>query len=192
MIRKLYAWTLSLAKHPQALWALAIIAFLESSVFPIPPDILMIPMILVQPKRAFFIASIALTASVAGGLLGYLIGATLYEEVGRPILSFFGKAEIAEEFNSRFNKLGFWPVLIAGLTPIPYKIVTIMSGWASAPIGAFFIASVLSRGLRFFVVAFLLWKYGEKINNFIQRQLNVLFILFVILIIIGFGLTKIV
>lgn len=190
MIRRLYAWTLALAGHPQALWALAIIAFLESSVFPIPPDILMIPMILVQPKRAFFIASIALTASVAGGLLGYFIGASLYDEVGQPILSFLGKEEIAEEFNSRFNELGFWPVLIAGLTPIPYKIVTIMSGWASAPIGAFVVASVLARGIRFFVVAFLLWKYGEKINNFIQGQLNLLFILFVILLIIGFGLTN--
>ena len=118
MIRKLYAWTLALAGHPQALWALAIIAFLESSVFPIPPDILMIPMILAQPKKAFFIASVALIASVAGGLLGYLIGATLYDEVGQPVLSFLGKTDIAEEFNSRFNELGFWPVLILSLIHI--------------------------------------------------------------------------
>ena len=192
MIRKLYAWTLALAGHPQALWALAIIAFLESSVFPIPPDILMIPMILAQPKKAFFIASVALIASVAGGLLGYLIGATLYDEVGQPVLSFLGKTDIAEEFNSRFNELGFWPVLIAGLTPIPYKIVTIMSGWASAPIGAFVVASICARGIRFFVVAFLLWKYGEQINNFIQRKLNLLFIILMLLLIAGFGLTKLI
>ena len=115
MIRKLYAWTLALAGHPQALWALAIIAFLESSVFPIPPDILMIPMILVQPKRAFFIASIALTASVAGGLLGYFIGASLYDEVGQPVLSFLGITEIAEELSKRFARTIFANFLITSL-----------------------------------------------------------------------------
>ena len=176
MIKKLYAWTLSLAAHPRALWALAILSFLESSVFPIPPDILMVAMILSQPKRAFLIAGITLIASVMGGIFGYFIGAflslvTKIEQVkGVPI-----------EFNSRFNDLGFWPVLIAGLTPIPYKIVTITSGWASVPITTFIMASIISRGIRFFLVAMLLWLYGEKINKFIQTWMNVLFILFIII-----------
>jgi|TARA_B100000767_G_scaffold47370_1_gene42051 membrane protein YqaA with SNARE-associated domain len=191
MIKKLYAWTLSLAAHPKALWALAILSFLESSVFPIPPDILMVAMILSQPKRAFLIAGITLTASVIGGIFGYFIGAFLFDEVGYPILNFLGKGAMAIEFNSRFNNLGFWPVLIAGLTPIPYKIVTITSGWASVPLTTFIIASIISRGIRFFLVAVLLWLYGEKINNFIQTWMNVLFILFIIILIGGFGMLKI-
>ena len=192
MIKKLYAWTVSLASHKRALWALGLIAFLEASIFPIPPDILMIPMILVQPKRAFTIASIALFGSVLGGLLGYFIGSTLYEEIGYPIISFFGKEELADQFNRRYNNLGFWPVVIAGLTPIPYKIVTIMSGWASAPIGSFLIASILARGLRFFILAILLWKYGEKIKSFIEKRLSILFILFILALFMGFGLVKLI
>ena len=152
----------------------------------------MIPMILVQPRRAFTIASIALLGSVLGGLLGYFIGSALYEEIGYPIISFFGKQELADQFNLRYNNLGFWPVLVAGLTPIPYKIVTIMSGWASAPIGSFLFASIIARGLRFFILAILLWKYGEKIKNFIEKRLTILFILFIITLLIGFGLVKLI
>jgi len=140
MIRKLYDWTMSLADHPRALWVLAFVSFIESSVFPIPPDVLMIPMILARPSRAFVIAGVAMVASVLGGMLGYIIGAFAFETIGEPILSALGKEDAAVRFNERFNDLGFWPVLIAGLTPFPYKIITIMSGWSAMPLGTFIIS----------------------------------------------------
>lgn len=191
MLKKTYIWTLSLANHRLALWALAFISFLESSVFPIPPDILMIPMILSRPNRAFLIAAVALFASVLGGLLGYAIGALFYEQIGFPLLSFLGKAELVSQFNIRFNDLGFWPILIAGLTPIPYKIITIVSGWSSVPVTTFVLTSIVSRGLRFFFVATLLWYYGEAIDNFIRKKLGLLFIVFILILIGGFGFIKI-
>jgi len=191
MLKKTYIWTLSLANHRLALWALAFISFLESSVFPIPPDILMIPMILSRPNRAFLIAAVALFASVLGGLLGYAIGALFYEQIGFPLLSFLGKAELVSQFNNRFNDLGFWPILIAGLTPIPYKIITIVSGWSSVPLTTFVLTSIVSRGLRFFFVATLLWYYGEAIDNFIRKKLGLLFIVFILILIGGFGFIKI-
>lgn len=129
MIRRLYNWTLALADSPYALWALAFVAFLESSVFPIPPDIIMIPMILARPNRAFLIAAVALVASVTGALLGYYIGASLFDVVGKPMLEFYGKTDAAEQFNQRFQDWGAWAVLIAGVTPFPFKVITIMSGW---------------------------------------------------------------
>ena len=188
MIKKLYAWTVSLASHRRALWALGVIAFLEASIFPIPPDILMIPMILVQPRRAFTIASIALLGSVLGGLLGYFIGSALYEEIGYPIISFFGKQELADQFNLRYNNLGFWPVLVAGLTPIPYKIVTIMSGWASAPIGSFLFASIIARGLRFFIVSYLSYKFGDIFSKFMKTAAAKWFTILGIMIVLIFAL----
>ena len=120
MIRKLYDWTISMADHPRALWVLAFIAFIESSVFPIPPDVLMIPMILAAPHRAWLIASVALVSSVLGGMLGYAIGAFAYDEVGQPILQALGKGDAMAAFNTRFNDFGFWAVLTAGITPFPY------------------------------------------------------------------------
>ena len=148
MIQRLYDWTLSLAEHPRALWALAIVAFVESSFFPIPPDIIMIPMIIARPNRAFLIAGIALVSSVLGGLLGYAIGAFAYEAIGQPILAALGKGDAMAEFSSRFNDLGFWAVLTAGVTPFPYKVITIMSGWTGMPMGDFITTSNIARGLR--------------------------------------------
>ena len=120
MIQRLYNWTLSMAEHPHALWVLALVSFVESSVFPIPPDILMIPMILAAPSRAFVIAGVALVSSVLGGLLGYAIGALAFDTIGQPILQALGKTDSMEAFNGRFNDVGFWAVLIAGITPFPY------------------------------------------------------------------------
>ena len=117
MIRRLYDWTMQLADHPRAMWALAVVAFVESSVFPIPPDVIMIPMILKRPDRAWAIAGVALAASVIGGLLGYAIGALAYEQIGQPILAAMGKADAMQAFNARFNDFGFWAVLGAGITP---------------------------------------------------------------------------
>lgn len=186
MLRRLYDWTLSLAHSPYALWALAFVAFIESSVFPIPPDLLMIPMIIAAPHRAFIIAGIATVASVAGGLLGYAIGMFAYDSLGQPILESLGKADSMEAFNTRFNDAGFWAVLVAGLTPFPYKVITIMSGWTAMPLGTFVITSVLARALRFFIIAALLWKFGAQIRDFIERRLGLVFVAFCILLIGGF------
>lgn len=191
MIRRLYDWTLGLVQHRHALWALAVVAFVESSFFPIPPDILMIPMIIARPRRAWLIAGVALVASVLGGLLGYAIGALAFESLGQPILASLGKAEAMAEFSTRFNDMGFWAVLVAGVTPFPYKVITIMSGWTGMPLGTFIMTSILARGLRFFVVAGLLWRFGAPIRDFIERRLGLMFTLAVALLIGGFMVVKV-
>ena len=190
MIRGLYNWTMRLADHPRALWALAIVAFVESSVFPIPPDVIMIPMILKRPDRAWIIAGVALVASVIGGMLGYAIGALAYEQIGQPVLAAMGKGEAMESFNTRFNDFGFWAVLTAGVTPFPYKVITIMSGWTGMPLVTFFATSILARGLRFFIVAALLWKFGAPIRDFIERRLGLMFVLFVLCLLGGFYVVR--
>ncbi len=190
MIKALYDWTMNLAAHPRAIWALAFIAFIEASVFPIPPDVLMIPLILAQPKRAWLIATVALVASVAGGLLGYTIGAFFYESIGAPILESLGKEHAVIEFNDRFNDFGFWAVLGAGVTPFPFKVITILSGWTAMPIWIFISTAIIARALRFYIVAALLWKFGEPIRDFIEKRLGLMFILFVALLVGGFYLVK--
>jgi membrane protein YqaA with SNARE-associated domain len=190
MLKSLYSWTLSLASGPYALWALAVVSFVESSVFPIPPDILMIPMILATPHRAFLIAGVCTVASVVGGVLGYLIGALFYDTIGAPILESLGKADSMAEFNTRFNDFGFWAVLIAGLTPFPYKVITIMSGWTGMPIATFVITSIIARALRFFLVAALLWRFGAPIRDFIERRLGLMFTVFIALLLGSFLLVR--
>jgi membrane protein YqaA with SNARE-associated domain len=190
MLQRLYDWTLSLAQHPHALWALAIVSFVESSFFPIPPDIIMIPMIIARPNRAFLIAGVALVASVLGGMMGYAIGAFAYETIGQPILAALGKGDAMEAFATRFNDVGFWAVLAAGVTPFPYKVITIMSGWTAMPLGTFFVTSILARGLRFFIVAALLWKFGAPIRDFIEKRLGLMFTLFILLLVGGFAAVK--
>ncbi|MEM1066706.1 MAG: YqaA family protein [Pseudomonadota bacterium] len=190
MIRSLYDWTISLASTRYALWALAIVAFVESSVFPIPPDVLMIPMIIAQPRKAFQIAALCTVSSVLGGLAGYWIGMGLFDTVGRPVLEFYGKDSYFDEFAVRYNEWGAWAVLIAGVTPFPYKVITIMSGATGLNLAVFLIASVIARGLRFFVVATLLWKFGEPIRDFIEKRLGLMFILFCVLLIGGFYVVR--
>lgn len=190
MLRKLYDWTLSLADSRHALWALAFVAFVESSVFPIPPDILMIPMIIARPSRAFVIAGIATVSSVLGGLLGYYIGWGLFESVGRPVLEFYGKDAYFEDFATRYNEWGAWAVLIAGVTPFPFKVITILSGSTGLNLGIFVVASIIARGLRFFIVAALLWKFGTPIREFIEKRLGLMFTLFVVILLGGFYLVK--
>ena len=190
MIRRLYDWTMQLADHPRAMWALAVVAFVESSVFPIPPDVIMIPMILKRPDRAWAIAGVALAASVIGGLLGYAIGALAYEQIGQPILAAMGKADAMQAFNTRFNDFGFWAVLTAGMTPFPYKVITIMSGWTGMPLFTFIATSILARGLRFYIVAGLLWKFGAPIRDFIERRLGLMFALFVAILLGGFYVVR--
>jgi len=190
MIRSLYDWTISLAASRHALWALALVAFVESSVFPIPPDVLMIPMILAAPRRAWLIAGVALVASVLGGLAGYFIGAGLFETVGRPVLEFYGKTDAADEFAQRFNDYGAWAVLVAGVTPFPFKVITIMSGWTGLSLPVFILSSIVARGLRFYIVAVLLWKFGSPIRDFIERRLGLVFTVFVVLLVGGLYLVK--
>ncbi|PTX02421.1 YqaA family protein [Pararhodobacter aggregans] len=186
MLRRLYDWTIALAAHPRALWALAFVAFIESSVFPIPPDALMIPMIIATPRRAFLIAGVATISSVLGGLLGYAIGALAFDQLGYPILQALGKGDAVLEFNERFNDLSFWPVLIAGLTPFPYKVITIMSGWTGLSLTTFVVTSILARAGRFFLVATLLHYFGAPIRDFIERRLGLMTVLFVVLLLGGF------
>ncbi|MGR3814720.1 MAG: YqaA family protein [Cognatishimia activa] len=186
MLKPLYDWTMRLAEHPRALWVLAIISFVESSVFPIPPDVLMIPLILAAPHRAWLIALVATVSSVLGGLLGYGIGFFAFEQIGQPILEALGKLDRIEEFNATFNDAGFWAVLGAGITPFPYKVITIMSGWTGMPIMTFLVTSIVARGLRFFIVAALLWKFGAPVRDFIERRLGLVFTAFFVLLIGGF------
>lgn len=190
MIKRLYEWTIALASGPYALWALAAVAFAESSFFPIPPDVVMIPMIIARPNKAFLIAAVALAASVLGGMFGYYIGYGVFETIGQPVLEFYGKSDAATEFSAKFNEYGAWAVLIAGVTPFPYKVITIMSGWTGLHFGVFMVASVIARGLRFFVVAWLLWKFGAPIRDFIEKRLGLMFTLFVLLLGAGFYAVK--
>ena len=190
MMAHLYTRFLDLAQHPKALWVLAFVAFAESSIFPIPPDILILPMVLAAPSRAWLIAGVAMVASVTGGLLGYSIGALMFEQLGQPILQALGKVGAMEKFSQQFNDLGFWAVLTAGLTPFPYKVITIMSGWTGLPLGTFIATSLLARGLRFFIIAALLWKVGKPIRNVIERRLGLVSVAFALTLLGGFVLMK--
>jgi len=190
MLRRFYIWVLGLAQSRNALWALGFVSFVESSVFPIPPDVLMIPMILARPSRAWLIAGVALTASVAGGMLGYWIGAALFETVGQPVLAFYGKDAYFDEFAARYNEWGAWAVLIAGVTPFPFKVITIMSGATGLSVPVFIVASIIARGLRFSVVAALLWRIGAPISIFIERRLGLMFTLFVVILLGGFYIVR--
>ncbi|MEL6509155.1 MAG: YqaA family protein [Pseudomonadota bacterium] len=190
MIRRLYDWTLSLAETRYALWALAAVAFMESSFFPIPPDLLMIPMILARPNRAFLIATVCLVASVLGGLLGYAIGALAYDTLGAPVLTALGKEAYFDQFTARYNEWGIWVVLTAGVTPFPYKVITILSGATALNLPVFILTSIVARGLRFFIVAGLLWKFGPPIRDFIEKRLGLMFTLFIILLFGSFYLVR--
>ncbi|CUH53825.1 YqaA family protein [Shimia marina] len=190
MLQSLYDRTLSLADHPRALWALAAVSFIESSFFPIPPDVLMIPMILAAPSRAWLIALVALVSSVMGGLLGYAIGSFAFEQIGEPILTSLGKADAVAEFSTRFNDFGFWAVLGAGITPFPYKVITIMSGFTGMPLATFMATSVLARGIRFFLVAALLRSFGAPIRDFIEKRLGLITTLFLTLLFGGFLIVR--
>lgn len=190
MLRPIYDWTMDQATRPHALWMLALISFAESSFFPIPPDILLIPMILAQRERAFLIAFVCTVASVIGGLAGYAIGYLLYDTVGLPILDLYGYAEKFESFQASYNEYGAWIVFGAGLTPFPYKVITIASGVTQLDLGVFTLASILARGLRFFVLAALLWYWGRPIKRFIEANFGWLSVAFFVLLVGGFALLK--
>lgn len=187
-MRRLYDWTLGLAAHPHALFALWLVAFVESSVFPIPPDVVMIPMILAVRDQAWKIATIATLGSVLGGLFGYGLGAFLFAQVGQPVLDFYGRAESLEQFRAGYQDWGAWIVFGAGVTPFPYKVITIASGAMDLNLGVFTVSSVLARGARFFMLAGLLWFFGVPIRAFVEKYLNILAVLFFALLLGGFAL----
>ena len=172
MLRKLYARVMALAASPNAAWWLALIAFAESSFFPIPPDALLVPMALARPRSAWKFAVICTMASVVGGALGYLIGFAVFDQVARPILNVYGYGAAYAAFQAKFQEYGLWIILVKGLTPIPYKIVTIAAGAARFDFWLFMMASVLTRGLRFFLVATLLHFFGDAVRHFIEKRLT--------------------
>lgn len=186
MLQSLYDRTMALAGHRHALWVLAAVAFAESSVFPIPPDVLIIPMVLAAPTRAWRVALVATLASVLGGLLGYAIGAGLYDSVGRPILEFYGQTDRFESFQESYNEWGAWIVAGAGFTPFPYKVITIASGVTNLDLSVFMTASALSRGARFALEVAMLWWLGPPIRVFIERHLPILTLVFFVLLLGGF------
>ena len=186
MLRRTYDRVMALSERPHALTALAAVSFVESSFFPIPPDVLLIPMVLAAPTRAWRIAFVCTVASVAGGMFGYALGYFLFESLGRPLLDFYGYAAKFAEFRALYNEWGAWIVFVAGVTPFPYKVITIASGVTALDPAVFTIASVLARGLRFFVVAALLRWLGPPIRDFIERRLGLVFTVFVVLLVGGF------
>jgi membrane protein YqaA with SNARE-associated domain len=186
MLRRLYDWVIRMAEHPKALWTLAAVSFAESSFFPIPPDVMLIPMVIAQRAKAWLIAGVCTVASVAGGFLGYAIGYFLFETAGQWLINLYGLQEAAAQFQQQFAEYGLWIILIKGLTPIPYKLITIASGAAHFDLLTFAAASVVTRGARFYLVAALLYFFGEPIRHFIEKHLTLVTTVAVVLIVSGF------
>lgn len=186
MLRRLYHWTLSLAARPWAPWALGGVSFVESSFFPIPPDAMLVPMALARPRQAYFYALVTTITSVLGGVLGYVIGALLFDSVGQWVIQLYGLEEKSQAFRALFAEHGHWTIMIAGFTPVPYKLITITAGFAAYDIWWFIVLSLLTRGARFFLLAALLHQFGDWIRVFIDRHFAVLTTLVAIVAVLGF------
>ncbi len=186
MLRGLYDWTMRTAASKEAPWALAVVSFVESSFFPIPPDVMLIPMVLSERRKAWWYATIATVASVIGGMLGYAIGYYLYDAVGLPILKFYGREHALDSFMTFVKEYGVPAVIIKGMTPIPYKVVTIAAGVGKMNFLAFIGASIVARAMRFYLVAGLLYFFGEPIRAFIEERLALVTTVFVVLLVGGF------
>jgi membrane protein YqaA with SNARE-associated domain len=186
MLRRIYDWCIDAADKPYALWILAAVAFAESSFFPIPPDIMLLPMSLARPARAWLFAAVCTVASVAGGVLGYAIGALLYDSVGQWLINLYHLGDKVESFRTSYAEWGSVIILLKGLTPIPYKLVTITSGFAGYNIWLFILCSIVARGGRFFIVAIVLNRYGDVIRAEIEKRLGLWLTAFVILLAGGF------
>jgi membrane protein YqaA with SNARE-associated domain len=190
MLRRLYDWTMSLAATRHAEKGLFGVSFVESSVFPIPPDVLLIPMTIARPTKWFRLGTICTVASVLGALLGYAIGMFLFESIGKWVLETYGALEKFDEVAAWYNTYGGWGVLFAAITPFPYKVLTIFSGATGLNLAVFVIVSIIGRGFRFYLVTWLLSKFGEPIRLFIEKYLGLLFTLFMVLLIGGFYAIK--
>jgi membrane protein YqaA with SNARE-associated domain len=189
MLRSLYDWVIRLAGHRRAVPAMGVV-FAESSFFPIPPDVMLIPMVLANRSKAFYIATVCTVTSVLGGLLGYAIGFYFFETIGAWVVKAYHLEAGMATFRQGFDEYGTWIILIKGLTPIPYKLVTIASGAAHFDLFTFVWASIVTRGARFFLVAALLWKYGEPIRSFIEERFTLVTWLFLIALIGGFVVVR--
>jgi len=186
VLRRLYDWTISLASTRYAVWAMAAVSFVESSFFPIPPDVLLIPLIIARRDRAWYFATVATISSVLGGFLGYAIGYFAFDSIGQPVLQFYGVMDRYDALRHLYEEWGAWIIIIKGATPIPFKLVTIASGAFHFDLWTFAICALISRGIRFFVIAALLWKFGEPIRDFIERRLTLVFSLGVVVLVGGF------
>ena len=186
MIRKLYQWTLELASRPNALWLLALVAFVESTIFPIPPDVMIIPMILAARAKAWQIAGIATISSFLGSFVGYAIGLWLFDLVGQPLIEVYGLGDNFSDFQDLYLELGPWIVFGAGLTPFPFKVITIASGAMALDPIIFGVAVLLARGLRFYGEAAMLWKFGPPIRDFVEKRLGLFATPILVLIVGGF------
>lgn len=190
MLRRLYDWVMGLAAGRHANWALAAVSFAESSFFPIPPDVMLIPMVMADRKRWWRVALICTVSSVLGALLGYAIGALLFETIGKPILDFYHADAAFAALQAQYNEWGWLGILIGAVTPIPYKVLTIFSGSVAFSLPIFVAVSVVGRGLRFFIVAALLYFFGPPIREFIEKRLTLVFIVFCVVLVGGFVAVK--
>lgn len=190
MLRRFYDWMIRISESPRAVWALGIVSFAESSFFPFPPDVMLVPMTVAQPKKAWFYAAVCTIASVLGGVFGYMIGWLLYDTVGSWLISAYGYEHGVEQFRCLYAQYGSWIILIKGLTPIPYKIVTITSGFAGYSLFWFVFLSLLTRGARFFILAGFLNLFGERIRAFIEKHLALVAIAFVAVLVGGFFIVE--
>jgi membrane protein YqaA with SNARE-associated domain len=186
MLRRIYDWCIDAAHKPYALWIMAAVAFAESSFFPVPPDVMLIPMALARPARAWLYAMVCTAASVLGGVLGYAIGALLYDSLGHWLIQFYHLSDKVEAFRDGYSQWGALIIIGKGLTPIPYKLVTITSGFAGFNIWLFVLCSIIARGLRFFVAAVLLNRYGEWIRVKIEKHLTFWVLLGATVLVLGF------
>jgi membrane protein YqaA with SNARE-associated domain len=192
MLRRLYDWTIRLAQHRHGTSALFAISFVESSVFPIPPDVMLVPMVLANPRKAWWFAFICTLGSVLGGFVGYAIGYFLFESVGHFLIQLYGHASEVARAQAWYQEYGGWVVAAKGLTPFPFKVITITSGLAQLDFLVFAVASIISRAPRFFIVAGLLRLYGEPIRGFIEKRLTLVTTLFLVLVVGGFLLIELV
>jgi membrane protein YqaA with SNARE-associated domain len=190
MMKNIYDWTMRKAASENAPHALFAVSFIESSFFPIPPDVMLVPMVLANKSKAWWYATLATIGSVIGGAFGYAIGFYFFEALGEPILRLYGKAESFNTFTQWFNEWGVWIILAKGMTPFPYKILTIAAGVAHMPFFAFMAASVVARAMRFYLVAGLLYFFGEPIRDFIEKRLTLVMTLFLVALIGGFVAIK--
>ncbi len=189
-LRRLKAWVEGYAEKPHAQWALFIIAFMESSFFPIPPDVLLIAMAVIVPTKAFRYALICSAGSVLGGVFGYFIGWAFFETIGQPILQFYGAMGHYENVRLLYNEHAFWAILAAGITPIPYKVFTIAAGAFEVSLATLVVASIIGRSARFFFVAALFYFFGAPIKKFIDKYFEILTVDFLVLLVGGFVLIR--
>ena len=191
IVRRSYDWVLHWAETPYGAPALFILAFTESSFFPIPPDVLLIALAIGATSKAFRFATICTVGSVLGGMLGYCIGLTFFELIGIRILDFYGVMDKFEIVREMYLRHDVWFVGIAGFTPIPYKVFTIAAGTFSMRFLPFVLISAVTRGARFFIVSALIWKFGRPIKSFIDKYFDFLSILFIVLLVLGFIILKV-